>query len=531
MSIQRSNLPPHRNKPAPAPNFVGRRIPVGEDSTPLRPDAAAARRDSFTPREEQEVDCGYGYRRTDHRDTHRETAHQLPLPGDREEETPGDICAQPCEPPSQSAQTSTQADTGRYKLTVTYTSIRFGYASGSYSKNDALLDSLRETYGDEAAIHMAGGSLSTLSGQQLAALEQEMQHSGRSAVMWGSYTQITIEMSFHSMEELEGALGRSLDILCAARQAQGSILPRHYAGEELAGQTARMDELFRESLARINDLFMDYVGGFLDRHGAIGQSRKIGMSVQSLFAQYQSKYEAIAAANTDPTGTGGTRDAWLGSHFGYLTASLLQLGKGIEVPTEEGMYSLFELQFAAMSVTAWQSATVRAENGTGGSEVRQALTVSLLSMKIEVAATRGYIGSELADTLRSVQDSASKELLDAMDRHHARQQSQQSAVSHVPNCDRALFRRVHQRVMDAFRKTGDAMGSIRVGAAMAKPELERARAEHGPAHRWDVETAPRGYWDSFYGGAYETGGFHAFEQDWAGFLERMGRPGHWEDSV
>jgi len=281
------------------------------------------------------------------------------------------------------------------------------------------------------------------------------------------------------------------------------------------------------------DAFADLVGGFLDENGAIGQGETIGMSVQSLYASYQSKYQSISDSNGDPTGTIGTKDAWLSNHFGYLTSSLLQLGKGMEVPTREGLYSLQELQFAAMSVTAWHSSISKAEDGTGGSEVRQALTVSMISMKIEVASARGYIGKELGDTLRTVRDNADEKVLDAMDRHQARRRHEKDDDEdwkrRFPDCDRDLFHRVHKKVMDSFRKTGDAMGAIREGAAMARPELDRAREKHGPAHRWEREIEPRGYWDSFHrGGAYGKGGFHDFERDWNDFMGKMGRPGDWD---
>ena len=69
--------------------------------------------------------------------------------------------------------------------------------------------------------------------------------------------------------------------------------------------------------------------------------------------------------------------------------------------------------------------------------------------------------------------------------------------------------------------------AIREGAAMARPELDRAREKHGPAHRWERELEPCGYWDSR-GGAYGKGGFHDFEKDWNDFMGKMGRPGDWD---
>jgi len=214
----------------------------------------------------------------------------------------------------------------------------------------------------------------------------------------------------------------------------------------------------------------------------------------------------------------------LSNHFGYLTSSLLQLGKGVDMPTEEGRYSLMELQFAAMSVTAWQSSIDRAAQGGGGSEVRQAISFSMMAMKIEYASAQGTIGSKLSDTLTGVQDSVGEELLDAMDQYQekCRRERPEEADQH-PDADRDLFRRTCKRVMDHYHKTGDAMSAVREGAAQAKPELEKAAESKGHAQRWDSETETGGYWDRFQRGSrYGESGMNGYEKDWSDFKDRYG---------
>lgn len=336
-------------------------------------------------------------------------------------------------------------------------------------------------------------------------------------------------VSFSSRDYTPGKLGGTLEEMAALHESIRKSISMDYSGEEWDTKRSALHDLFGQGIEKAANSFADMIGSFLDKTGGAQQREKVCQSVRALAVSYEAKYSSVMEKN------GGRKDIKeaLASHDMKSLASILRELGASHKPEgkkdneeKKDLYSLQELEYAAISVSAYQLSinTIR-ENGCG-SEARQALNVSMFSMKMEVLSARVGIGSEMKDVVHSMQDGAWERMMDAMDEYlsHRRENpdGEPERGSKYQPVRRDIFSTVYNTVMNAFRMTGSAPEAIRAGASWAKPMLSEAMESDTPAERWESEMKPRGYWDNFFGSSpYQADGYQEYVNQWNDFLAEI----------
>lgn len=425
----------------------------------------------------------------------------------------------------------------QYNFTSTITFPDSEIYNGTFSEEDAVMAVWQERHG-KIRIDLENGLVYTSKDfslvpkeEQLEEIRRELRAGGQTGALWGEYSKVANHASYSANGYQTGDLAPSLDMLTAAYAAQKHLLQKSYSGEDLTEQLNYLEETHQKYVDKLLDTYSGQVGGFLDANGSHGQTDKVRQSVQALVSEYITKYETILAENADPTGTAGTEDVWLGSHFSSLTQSILQIGKegGVSAARESGLYSLRELEVINSTVTAYEQEIKDAQQAGASDEVRTALDLAMIDMKQETLEKMSGIGEELKQILKTARSMARDKVLDAKDEYFAQRRAtinqKGEKASWYPPTDREMFATVYRTVMDAFQRTGDALQAIREGAALAEPLLNDAITGRDSASRWTTGVLAGSYWDNFYNATSPYGsqnaGYQQYVNDWQSFLNTI----------
>lgn len=328
-----------------------------------------------------------------------------------------------------------------------------------------------------------------------------------------AYSGHTICVTFDAASYRTGDLQKTLDSMAVSYEAKYISLESSYVEKALDDQRSQWKGLYEAGKKEAADSFAHMLGRFLGQESQDAQGKKIYDSVQGLFASYEAMYHSLTAAH-------GTKD-WMQADLYEASISLKQLG--FEVKPEEGgegLYTREELEFAAGSISAYQSAINAASLGGGGSEARLALRVSMVSMKVETMMARGLISKDMAALLRESGQNARQEILDTLDNYlEKRREEREDTKQAFPAVDRELFDTVYKSVMEPFYRNRDTMNALREGAAEALVQLNAVSAK-ASAQRWTGELGSKGFWETFDRESYQ-GGIYNFTVDWQEFLEEI----------
>ena len=323
-----------------------------------------------------------------------------------------------------------------------------------------------------------------------------------------AFAGVTASVTFSAERYFTGQLDDVAGALTASREIMARQLENTLTGSDLEQGLIKLEDIYSKSRAQAEDSFADMLAQFADRDSKSEIIDKARRSVRSLFDAYEAHYHSLSAkmkfdAESDLFG---------------MTAQLRRLSAAarFEHRAEDGLFSLRELDFAAVSVSAFRASISAAAHG-GGSEARQALSVSFTAMKIEAMASRSLIGGGMASLLRGCVGSVRGQLLDAMDGYLAPRREKGGADKY-PAADGDLYDAVFKRVMDAFGMTGDAIGSLREGALEARSLL--GASSRLTALRFSAEISAGGYWDTFDGRDYRAG-IYSYARQWESFTAEL----------
>lgn len=326
-----------------------------------------------------------------------------------------------------------------------------------------------------------------------------------------AFAGVTASVTFSAERYFTGQLDGVAGAITASRETLAQTLKNTLSGSELEQGLIKLEDIYSKSRAQAEDSFADMLAQFTDRDSKSEIIDKARRSVRSLFDAYEAHYRALSArmkfdAEAD---------------LFEMTEQLRRLGAAarFEPLAEDGLFSLRELDFAAVSVSAFRASVSAAAHG-GGGEARQALSVSFTAMKIEAMYSRSLIGGGMASLLRGSVGRVREQLLDAMDGYLAAQRKKggSDSVDKYPGVDGKLYDGVLARVMDAFGMTGDAMSSLREGAQEARSLLSaQARLT---ALRFSAEISAGSYWDTFDGRDYRAG-IYSYARQWESFTAEL----------
>lgn len=314
-----------------------------------------------------------------------------------------------------------------------------------------------------------------------------------------AFAGVTASVTFSAERYFTGQLDGVADALTASRETLAQTLKNTLTGSELEQGLSKLEDIYSKSRAQAENSFADMLAMYADRDSRSEIIDKSRRSVRSLFDAYEAHYRALAdGMKFDAEGD-----------LLEMTDRLRRLGAAscLEHRAGDGLFSALELDFAAASVSALRAVINAAARGGGGSEARQALSVSFTAMRVEAMYSRSLIGGGMASLLRGCVGSVRGQLLEALDGCLASRREKGGA-------DAELYDAVYKRVTDAFGMTGDAMGSLREGAQEARTLL--SAQSRLTALRFSAEISAGGYWDTFDGKDYRAG-IYSYARQWESF--------------
>ena len=320
-----------------------------------------------------------------------------------------------------------------------------------------------------------------------------------------AFAGVTASVTFSAERYFSGQLDDVADTLTASREIMAQQLKNTLHGSDLEQGLLKLEDIYSKSREQAENSFADMLAQFADRDSKSEIIDKARQSVHSLFTTYEARYRSLyAGAKLN-----------VGDDLYTLTAQLRRLSAavGFEHRTEKGLYSLRELDFAAVSVSAWRGMVSAAAQGGGGREARQAIGVSFTAMKLEFMSSRALIGRDMYDFLRSGLCGAREHLLKAMGSHPSGSRGQDIGEDDCFSADADLFDSVYGSAMAAFGMSGDAVSALREGVQAARSYLS---CSHLTAARFSAEISAGGYWDTFNGRDYRSG-LYAYAAQWRSF--------------
>ncbi len=195
-----------------------------------------------------------------------------------------------------------------------------------------------------------------------------------------AFAGVTASVTFSAERYFTGQLDDVAGALTASRETLAQTLKNTLSGSELEQGLSKLEDIYSKSRTQAEDSFADMLALYADRDSKSEIIDKARRSVRSLFEAYEAHYRSLSAKmKFDAEGD-----------LLEMTKQLRQLGAAarFEHRADDGLFSLRELDFAAVSVSAFRAVVNAAVQGGGGSEARQALSVSFTAMRIEAMASR-----------------------------------------------------------------------------------------------------------------------------------------------
>lgn len=401
-------------------------------------------------------------------------------------------------------------DLSNVKITITSLTSILGVSRTGNETTGKL-----SSYYEQTVIDFAKDTITTTRANRY----EELYKDGETESYWASDVKYSsFSLSFDEASFQMGQLGDILDKLSAAHNA-------FRCGDD----PKKTDELYEKGVDKAANAFANLFAGFMDKLGGEERRQRIIDSVKEHAHRRDEQYHQAMERHGNRR---DIRDAVGGSDFERLAALLrdivrtelpdiLRADRAPKQDDDRSFYSMHELEYAAVSITAYRGTIDSIREKGCGDEMKLALDVSMFEMKISTLSVRLGISEEMEEAQEIIRDQALDELLDAVDedkKASAAEALEEDAEQVIRRGRRDRFRAVYDKTMDVFRKTGDALGAIREGALTAKDRMR----DEDPAGRWEHEMRPGGYWDKFFDRTpYQKGGYQEYARQWNDFLSEI----------
>ena len=170
-----------------------------------------------------------------------------------------------------------------------------------------------------------------------------------------AFAGVTASVTFSAERYFSGQLDDVADTLTASREIMAQQLQNTLHGRDLEQGLLKLEDIYSKSREQAENSFADMLAQFADRDSKSEIIDKARQSVHSLFTTYEARYRSLyVGAKLN-----------VGDDLYTLTAQLRRLSAaaGFEHRPEKGLYSLRELDFAAVSVSAWRGMVSAAAHG------------------------------------------------------------------------------------------------------------------------------------------------------------------------
>jgi len=158
---------------------------------------------------------------------------------------------------------------------------------------------------------------------------------------WG-FTGFNVSLTFHPDTYEGGELGAQADLLAAAYEADAAAWRDMTSGRKQDDHLHQLEVVYEQRKTEISTSFSHMVGGYLESCNPTRQEeQKAYDSIQALFTSCEKKYQAVIAKTP--------KAEWMANDLLTSARNLQRLGAAFPM-SGEGVYSLQELEFAAMRV-------------------------------------------------------------------------------------------------------------------------------------------------------------------------------------
>ncbi len=300
---------------------------------------------------------------------------------------------------------------------------------------------------------------------------------------------------------------------CASRYAAVlDKIERNYSGDELAGQKAELDAVWREGRQKLAE---GYVAHLRDGIGlSDADAKEIGESIEALLDERIKTYQgALARVDSEVKGIGEDA-AWVRDHDGYIAARLREAAGTQGASKAKPAFSLEELTELGRVSEQYSSAARRGLN-----EDDLALEMAFLDMQVDTRVAYGDLDSRMGSILRGGRSFVHQHALDVTGENLERweaERSKKKPAGTYGKVDRAVFSAIYNAAMNAFRANGgDAV------KALISVE-DTARSATRAAHRRQPAALRFQYMDSVWDNFANSSQISGYADRWKGFLSSIG---------
>jgi hypothetical protein len=312
-------------------------------------------------------------------------------------------------------------------------------------------------------------------------------------------------------------LSDQVDYLASRYVAVLDKLERNASGEQLKGQKAELEQLWKSAT---QSLTVDFSQFLQETLGLSPESAgQIEDSLTLILYHRVEEYQGALTQVNVAVAQAGADSKWLHNHDGYLAA---RLREAVSPTDAETIYSIHDLLAAGTTANAYQDVT------GGHDEARLALDLAMADMETEVLLQKWAASPQMTDLLRASRPQAHGVILDEADQYWAENARLSGKPDSFAAVDRALVEDIYRAVMDAYQQNGgDAAAAIRAGVSYGQTATAKAGAAHSGVPRW--EDSMQSYWKNFYTvPTFETG---SAQWQAAQALAQLGQSATWVNSA
>lgn len=325
-----------------------------------------------------------------------------------------------------------------------------------------------------------------------------------------------------------GELYKNVEYLASRYAAMEDKIKTTYTGAEQKERLNRLDEMYGETLERTAKSYSEIVGGILEGCGVSGEKEKICQSFKSGVEQKVAKYREFLEQNRGSTGLEGTEDAWLLKDDEYI-AAMLRGGRtsvSERTPAKDGEYSLQELDTLGRYASSLSVMSAKTDPYKM-SEEQMGLDLAMLAMKTDTLSKGKDVSPALSATLQKTLNGYLNVFLEQYDRKlEMNRKNARIAADLQGNAeiDKDSVRRVYQRTMEEYRRSGNAVDALIKGAEYGRSQYAQKMNSGYTKEIYRYKNSGF-YWIDFFGNPSEKkAGYYgktesAYEQYVMGWLD------------
>lgn len=351
------------------------------------------------------------------------------------------------------------------------------------------------------------------------------------------FSDVSKALAFYNKDDL----ARRLNYITSRYAAVEDKILKNYKGGERQEQMDKLNGIYGKALDRLAENYGSLLGKIMEENGVSGEAEKISASVRSAAAQRVDSYRESLSNHAGLAALKGTKDAWLLGDDEYVAAALRGEYSGEAAKTEKAAkanpakavteaapYTARDLDVLNTYVFDLSNFFHDGESTAFSvDEESLALDFAMLDMKTDTLKKSGTLSSAMSATIgkfvQGCKNATLDRIEDAMDyrRSHPKVSFDKRGFAKL---DRESVWSVHARVMEEYRRTGDAIKSLLSGVSFGRKQRNQ-KISSGQAEGVYRYTNSQMFWEDFdkptaskiYGYRADSTPFAQYRSGWEDF--------------